>query len=175
VIEAAFLFPLLGFLVMAIAELGVMLFANSLMEASLREASRYGITGQQLTQTEQRIAHIRDVINRTTLGLLDGNQALIEVKTYPSFAAIDTGEPFIDGNGNSEYDEGETFDDLNGNGLWDSDIGVDGAGESGAIVRYSVTVNWDIKTPVIKPFFSDENGDYPIRASMAVRNEPWEN
>lgn len=174
VVEAALLFPLLALLVTAIAEIGIIMFVSGLTEAALRESSRYGITGQDVNQAS-RLDNIRSLISNTTLGLLDGDNAVIEVKTYPSFAAIDTGEPFIDGNGNSQFDEGETYDDLNGNGLWDNDIGVAGAGGSGAIVRYSVTVNWDVKTPMIKPFFSDTNGDYLIRASMAVRNEPWEN
>ncbi|MDV7340382.1 pilus assembly protein [Terasakiella sp. A23] len=172
-IEAALYFPMLALAIMAVAEMGLIMFASTLLEGSLREASRYGITGQE-QEDVSREDYIRTVIDGTMIGLVDINDATIEVKTYPSFADIETGEPFIDGNGNSSYDDGETYTDVNDNGQWDEDMGVDGAGGSGDVVRYTVSINWEVMSPLMEPFFAKNDGVFPLRASMTVRNEPWE-
>ena len=173
-VEAALFLPIFVLVSSAVAEIGLIMFVSTLLEGSLREASRYGITGQEQT-TESRVETIRGIIDDTLLGLVDINTTTVDVKTYPSFAEIETGEPFVDGNGNSVYDDGETFSDSNGNGVWDSDIGEDGAGGSGDVVRYTVEIGWDIKSPLMQPIFADDTGKMPLRASMTVRNEPWEN
>ena len=46
-IEFAFAAPVLILFLVAIIELGMVLFASTLMEGALRDASRYGITGQE--------------------------------------------------------------------------------------------------------------------------------
>lgn len=174
IIETALYLPVFLLVTTAVAELGMIMFVTTLLEGSLREASRYGITGQEQAGST-RVEQIRGIIDDTLIGLVDIDTATIEVKTYPSFADIETGEPFVDGNGNSSYDEGETYDDVNGNGVWDSDIGEDGAGGAGEVVRYTVEVDWDIFSPMMETIFANAEGAFPIRASMTVRNEPWEN
>jgi hypothetical protein len=173
-LEAALYMPVLVFVSMAVIELGMIMFVSTLLEGSLREASRYGITGQEKAGVT-RIDYIRDLMDTAMIGLVDVDTATIEVKTYPSFADIEDGEPFIDGNGNSNFDEGETYTDVNGNGSWDADMGIDGPGGAGEVVRYTVEVDWEILSPLMKPIFGAENGHMPLRASMTVRNEPWEN
>ncbi len=172
-LEAGLYLPIFLLVTTAVSELGMIMFVSTLLEGSLREASRYGITGQEEAGVT-RIEHIRSLVDKTLIGLVDIDTATIEVKTYPSFADIENGEPFVDGNGNSAYDDGETYDDVNGNGVWDDDMGVDGPGGAGDVVRYTVQVDWDIMSPMMEPIFANDEGKYPLRASMTVRNEPWE-
>lgn len=173
VVEFAFGAPIVVLLLAGAIELGMIMFVNVLMESALRDASRYGITGQVPTG-ETRLQRIKDIISKDTIGLVDMNKATIDVKVYPSFADIGKAEAFVDGNGNGVYDTGETFTDTNGNGKWDSDMGVSGAGGPGDIVIYRVSYDWPLLTPLAAPFIGHD-GTYTLTASIAVRNEPWKN
>ena len=171
-LEVAFTFPVVLTTFMAVIEFGFVMFVSTLMEASLREASRYGITGYEHAGTS-RIEYIHRRVSEVTLGLVDMDEAKLDVKVYPSFGQIGEGEEFVDGNGNGSYDVGETFTDTNGNGSYDSDLGEDGAGGAGDVVLYKLSYDWEIVTPLAGPLLADD-GTVTLVSSMAVRNEPWE-
>lgn len=173
-IEAALYLPLLALVLQALIEFGMIMFVATLTEGALRDATRFGITGREVAG-QTRVDFIKQSVSENLIGLIDAQDTSIEIKTYPSFADIEKGEPFVDGNGNSSYDVGETFSDQNGNGVWDADMGVEGAGGAGQVVLYKVQVNWRVMNPMMKPFLDVNNGAFPISSSMAVRNEPWEN
>jgi len=162
----------LALLIVGILEIGMILFASTLMEGSLREASRYGITGQIVDENE-RLNKIVEIVNQKTIGLIDPATAQIEVLVYPAFGDIGKGESFVDGNANGVFDAGETYTDSNENGAWDADMGVAGSGGPGAVVLYRFTYNWPLLTPLIGNLIS-ESGTVPLQASIVVRNEPWE-
>jgi len=171
VVEFAFAAPIVFLLLAGAVELGMIMFVNVLMESALRDASRYGITGQVPTG-ETRLQQITDIISKDTVGLVDMSKAKVDVEVYPSFADIGHGETFVDGNGNGVYDPGETFTDENGNGKWDSDLGTAGAGGPGDIVVYRISYDWPLLTPIMKPLIGHD-GTFTLTASVAVRNEPW--
>jgi Flp pilus assembly pilin Flp len=169
-VEFAFTFPLIALLVIAVIEFGMILFVGVLMESGLRDASRYGITGYEQPGLS-RLERITQIVDQHTLGLVDMAAADLQVLVYPGFGSVG-GEDFIDGNGNGTFDVGETFTDANGNGAWDSDIGVPGPGDSGDVVIYRIRYDWPLMTPFAARFIGTD-GNFPIRASLAVRNEPW--
>ena len=171
-IEFAFVAPVLFLMVVGTMELGMVLFVNILMEAGLRDAARYGVTGQ-VPPTGSRESYIIEIVGRRTIGLVDMDKAHIHIITYPTFGDVGRGEEFVDGNGNGGYDAGETYTDENGNGQYDDDVGQEGAGGSGQVVVYRIDYDWPIMTPLAAPVIG-ENGVFPLRASVAVRNEPWE-
>jgi hypothetical protein len=148
------------------------MFTTTLMEGALREASRYGITGQE-SDPGARLARIIEIIEEHTIGLVDISAADVEVVVYPGFDKIGAGEEFVDGNGNGVYDLGETFTDENDNGVYDDDIGVPGPGDAGAVVLYRIRYDWPLLTPVFSKMLGDAVS-VPLSASIAVRNEPWE-
>ena len=168
----AFAAPVLFLLCAGTVEFGMIMFVNVLMESSLRDAARYGITGQ-VPDGFDRQAYIIQLIGERTLGLVDLDAADVEILSYPTFGDVGRGEDFVDGNGNGEYDAGETFTDENGNGLRDADVGTSGAGESGQVVVYRITYEWPVLTPLAGPLIGHD-GTFTITASIAVRNEPWE-
>lgn len=170
VVEFAFTFPMIAMLVIAVIEFGMILFVGVLMESGLRDASRYGITGYEEPGIG-RLERIVQIVGEHTLGLVDMTTADFEVLVYPGFGDVG-GEDFIDGNANGTYDTGETFTDGNGNGTWDSDIGVPGPGDAGDVVIYRIRYDWPLMTPFAASFIGTD-GSFPIRASVAVRNEPW--
>ena len=171
-IEFALTAPIVITLILGIIEIGMILFTTTLLEGSLRDASRFGITGQVMTG-EDREATIIRIIDEETLGLVDMSQATLDMLVYPDFGSIGTGESFVDANGNGTYDVGETYSDTNGNGSWDEDMGVAGAGEAGDVVLYRIRYQWPFMISLIGDIVS--GGDpFIISASIAVRNEPWE-
>jgi len=169
-VEFAFTFPLIAMLVVAVIEFGMIMFVGVLLESGLRDASRYGITGYQEPGVG-RLERITQIVGEHTLGLVDMAAADFQVLVYPGFGDIG-GEEFVDSNGNGTYDTGETFTDKNGNGVWDSDIGVAGPGDTGDVVVYRIRYDWPLLTPLAMPFIGTD-GTFPIRAAVAVRNEPW--
>ena len=165
----AFVAPVLILMVIGTIEFGMIMFVTVLMESGLRDAARYGITGNQFGGMN-RMERIVRIINDRTLGLVEISPADIQILVYPDFGQIGQGEDFVDGNGT--YDAGETFTDTNGNGVWDSDIGQSGPGVSGQVVLYRIDYDWDLMTPLAAPLIG-QNGKFTLSASIAVRNEPW--
>ena len=148
------------------------MLTSTMMESSLREAARFGITGQE-TAGQTRLERISEIIDEHTLGLVDMNTANVNILIYPSFSDIGRGEDYVDGNANGMYDLGETFTDENGNGIWDEDVGVAGSGASGDIVVYQLQYDWPIMTPFGGSFIGTD-GSIALNASIVVRNEPWD-
>jgi Flp pilus assembly protein TadG len=172
-VEFALAAPVLLLLIAAIIELGMIMFVSTLMEGSLREAGRYGITGQ-VPEDGDRVGYILDMVADRTLGLVDIGKVTLKISAYPTFDDVGKGEDFVDGNGNGKYDHGETFKDCNHNGERDADRGTAGAGGSGDVVLYQLDYDWPLLTSLMRPLIGDGNGKFHIQASTVVRNEPWD-
>lgn len=168
--EFALIAPMLVLVLVGIAEIGTTLFVGALMEGAVRDASRYGITGQG---GAGRMQTIRDIIDDTTLGLVDIDVAEISTKTYADFESIGQFEPFTDDNpANGTFDVGEAFVDVNGNGSWDTDQGKDGVGDPGEIVVYEFGYDLPLLTGMLTSHFG-QGGLIKVKSRIAVRNEPF--
>lgn len=182
-------FPVLTVMTFGIVEVGMIMATQVTLEGGLKEASRYGITGQGATEAE-RIANIKAVLQYHTIDLVDFDEATFVVKTIPSFSLVGKPEPFVDA---PELDEdglptgchddaytdacqaaGDKFLlDCNGDGEWQNVCGTDGAGAAGEVVSYTVTVPWHLMTPVFDRIFGQgEDRILPLSATIVVRNEP---
>lgn len=175
-IEFALALPPLVLLIIGMFEVAVVMFVSTSVENGLREASRFGITGDVpagMTRQEQ----ILQIVEDNTFGMLDPATTHITFMTYPSFQDVGQPEPFTDTPApsplhNGKYDPGETYEDLNGNGQWDEDRGTAGVGNSGEVVRYKVEYEWRLMTPLLADMLGD-NGVFKMTASVVVRNEPY--
>jgi len=171
-VEFAFAMPILAAALVGLVELAMIMLVTTLMEGGLREASRFGVTGFEpagITR-EQRIL---DILAQHTIGLVDIGQAQITTLIYPDFENIGDPEPYTDDSpANGSYDMGEVFVDVNGNGQWDADMGAVGAGDSGDIVVYQITYDWEMLTGLLDAFIG-QNGAIQLTASVAVQNEPF--
>ena len=171
-LEFGMVAPVLVLSSIALIELGMMMFVNTLVEGSLREAARFGITGYSPTGVS-REDRILQIVSNNTIGLVDMNTAAVTQLIYPSFGDIGQPEPYSDDNpANGAYDLGEDFQDINGNGIWDADMGAAGAGGPGEVVLYTLAVDWGTLTPLFSSFMGDD-GKIRMKASIAVRNEPF--
>lgn len=175
-VEFALALPVLVVLIIGMFEVAVAMFISTSVENALREASRYGITGNvpdDMTRQEQILQLIED----NTFHMLNPDTTTITFQKYASFQDVGQPEPFTDTPApsplhNGKYDPGENFTDLNGNGKWDEDRGIAGVGASGEVVRYKVDYEWQLMTPLLSSMLGD-NGVFHMSANVVVRNEPY--
>jgi hypothetical protein len=168
--EFAFLAPIFIGMIAAILEFSGIMFVQTMLEGSAREASRYGITG--FTQAGvSRDEQILAIVAENTFGIIDLDDLQMETLVYENFGDVGQPEPFTDQNANEIYDAGEPFTDVNGNGAWDEDMGAAGLGGPGDVVVYRMSYDWNIMIPIFEAFFGDA---ITIEANIAVRNEPFE-
>lgn len=168
--EFALVAPILALTMVGVVEVGAAMFVGALMEGAVREGSRYGITGQG---GAGRLQAIRDIIEDTTIGMVDISVADITTKTYNRFEDIGSAEPYTDDNpANGVWDVGEAYADVNGNGEWDDDQGKEGVGDPGEIVLYEITYDAPLLTGMITSHFG-YGGIINLTSTIAVRNEPY--
>ena len=130
------------------------------------------MTGSDSANPATREGDILAIVDQYTLNLVDMSKASISYQVYSSFSSVDTPEPYGDANGNGKYDAGESYTDVNGNGKWDADQGKNGAGDFSQVVQYTIDYDWKLMTPFVAAVMGT-NGKVHLRASMVVRNEPW--
>ena len=168
--EFAFVAPIFLAMIGAIMEVSGIMFVQTLLEGSAREASRYGITGftqEGVSRDEQ----ILQIVEHNTYGIIDLDELQMDTLVYENFGDVGQPEPFTDQNANDAYDAGEPFTDVNGNGTWDEDMGAAGLGGPGDVVVYRMSYDWSIIIPFFRLFFGDA---ITLQANIAVRNEPFE-
>jgi Flp pilus assembly protein TadG len=169
IIAPVFLIALFGSL-----QLGYIGWAQNRLENAVREASRVGITGNGQTATMTREQVIRATLDDLMTSVTKSSTEVVTVtpRYYPSFQTLtNPGEPFDDANKNGACDPGEDFYDYNNDGIRSTaDIGQDGYGGSGDVVRYEVTYPVKLFLPFINDYFG-ENGALKLTARTIVRNE----
>lgn len=171
-VEFALAAPVLFLTIVGMLEVAMIMFITTSVERGLRDAARFGITGsapEGSTREEQILA----ILESRTLGMIDLSAAEISFMVYESFNDVEQPEPFTDLDGDGTYDLGEPFIDLNGNGQWDEDRGIEGVGNAGEVVQYRIQYDWPMMTPLIGRIIGTD-GKLSMRASVAVRNEPWD-
>jgi Flp pilus assembly protein TadG len=171
--EFAVLAPILFLAVIGIIELAVLLTVQILLEGSVREASRFGITGYTPTGVT-RDQQIRSVIAQYTVGLVNMNNVTIDTRVFTSFASIVRPEPCFKylSAGVCDTSDPHNWVDVNGNGHWDDGNGTQGSGASGDIVLYTIYYRHHLMTPLMQRLIG-YGGYVSIMASVVVRNEPW--
>ncbi len=171
-VEWGLVAPVLLLLIMVIIEVSMITFINNAVEGGLKEATRWGITGQNAPTGMTREQYIIQMVKEHTYGLIPDSDITVTTKVYPTFSDVGKGEPFTDTNGNNKYDAGEPFTDVNQNGKWDADMGTNSVGKGGDIVAYTVNYKWTVMTPLLIPF-ATSNGQFDYSATVVVRNEPY--
>lgn len=171
-VEFALTGPLFILTILGVMEFGMILSTEALMEGAVRDAARFGVTGQNETE---RLEIIENIISERTIGLVDVESAAIDVLTYGSFDVIGAPEPFVDAAPfNGVYDAGEDYTDINSNGQWDPDQGLASAGQSGEVVLYRITYAAPSMTGFLNHLIGGDDNAIQLVASIAVRNEPYD-
>ena len=167
-VEFALVLPLMILVIVGGLEMAIVLFIGSSIEAAVMEASRYGATGTEVGVS--RGERVLEIVGGRTYGLLDMDQVDMDTLVYESFADIGQPEPFTDQDGNHVYNSGEPFVDVNGNGQWDADMGAAGLGGPSDVVVYRLSYSWGLVTPMLRELLGESVTHV---SSIAVRNEPF--
>jgi len=170
IVEFALVAPAFLGITLSILEFSGIMFVQTLLEGGAREASRYGITGQQ-PDGVSRDDMILQIVGENSFGIIDMDELTMQTTVYNNFSEVGQPEPFTDENDNDAYDVGEPYTDSNGNGSWDDDMGAAGLGGPGDVVVYSMSYDWPIMVPLFQPLFGDH---VTLQANIAVRNEPFD-
>jgi hypothetical protein len=172
-LEFAFVASTLVLLVVGTMEVSRIMFAISLLEGGLREAARFGITGQEQNQAARK-QRIVDIILEHGAGVVKIDATNVQTQVYENFSAIGKPEDFVDTfiPLNNAYDVGEPYTDVNCNGQWDADQGRAGLGGGGEVVLYNVDYDLPLMTGLLAPLIGSA-GTFRLGASVAVRNEPF--
>lgn len=197
-VEMALVSPIFFAFMIGTMEVALVMFTNVAIEAAVRDAARYGITGS-VPQGMTREAQLLEIIADRTLGLVSNKTGYVTTKVYPNFASVgtdeeftdlngdgyrDAGETYTDANGNGQWDPGEQLDDSNGNGVRDAtepyvdannngqyDGGTPGMGGSGQVVLYTISYQLPFIGPTLHELFGVKV--LTLSTRIVVRNEPW--
>jgi Flp pilus assembly protein TadG len=144
-------------LVFAIIETAVVFFAGQALETAAADSARLIMTGQAQTQGFDQ-AKFKQAVCSRIYGLFNCNSGLyVDVKSYPSFASIDTSKP-IDSNGN----------------LQTANFGYKPGGP-GDIVLVRLMYEWPVYVSLLGLNLSDMSGGRRLLMStIAFRNEPYQ-
>jgi hypothetical protein len=139
-VETALVLPLLLLMTFSIIDFACLFYVHLALENGISQATRYAITGNVMDDPEN-----------------EGEQLSHEDSIK---AAMRQATPTL-----TLPDDAFTFQHLpDGEDTW-----ADGAGEPGDIVKARVDYDWDIITPLMKPFF--DNGRIQLTAESAMKNE----
>lgn len=143
-IEYAFLAPVLFILAIATFETVMFLSVKTLIDAGAREASRFGLTGEQVPGMT-REARIRQIVEQKAGPLVNPAALSVEITSYNSFdELINAGAP---------------------------DPGIAGAGVGQQVVVYEVSYLQPVMTPFLNKVTGLSN--LLQHARVVVQNEPF--
>jgi Flp pilus assembly protein TadG len=143
-------------LTFAILETALVFFAGQTLEAAVTDAGRLIMTGQAQTAGYTKDDFKNQVCNRLAGGLFDcSNGVYVDVKTYASYAAVNTASPIV-------------------NGQFDSTKTGYTPGAQGNIVVVTLYYQWPIYVSLLGDNLANLNGgSHLLVATSVFRNEPY--
>jgi Flp pilus assembly protein TadG len=166
-IEFALVAPLFFLVTMGIFDLSYQFYIKSTLagavEAAARDATLEGFSTDPSALDDAVRERVQKVSASATLSF--------SRKAYAAFADVGAPERFTDANANSHYDSGECFVDTNGNGVWDADPGIAGNGGAESVVAYTASVQVTRVFPLWKMLGQPQVKT--ISASTVLRNQPF--
>jgi len=168
-LEFALITPLMLILLFATVDVGMEILLDSALEHGAQAAARIGMT----VQTESGISREQAVYNEVWYWvgpwLQNQGQLTVTEETYPAFSDIGMPEPC----GDDSYAKTGVctgpYTDVNGNGHWDADMGSNGLGGYGAIVRYQFQISRPTFTGILQLLGISL---FSLQRTVVLQNEP---
>lgn len=165
-VEFAMILPVLLTLVMGGFELGLAQYMRSVLEGAMQQAGRNSSLQSGVSSQGQIDAYVRSQVQ----AVFPGATVEFARSNYTTFSDVSAPEDFTDGNANGRYDSGECFVDQNGNRRWDADRGATGLGGANDVVLYTATVTYASTLPVRGLGLSSVQ---TLTSSTTLRNQPY--
>lgn len=166
-IEFALIMPAFLMLVMGIFDIGMQMYAKSVLSGAVEQAARLNTLEANASNASVVDQAVRDQVGRVArYGTLNFSRL-----NYRDFSGVGRQEPFTDSNGNGVRNAGECYTDMNNNSTWDADQGGSGQGGAGDVVLYRVSLTFDRLFPLWKML--GEPQSETITISTVLRNQPY--
>lgn len=166
-IEFAMILPPFLMLVMGTFDIGMQMYAKSVLAGAVEQAARLNTLETNATNQTAVDQAVRDQVGRVaSYGTLAFSR-----QSYQDFSDVGTPEDFTDANGDGVRNPGECFQDVNGNGTWNSDRGSNGQGGANDAVLYQVSLTFDRLFPLWKML--GEPQQKTITVATTLRNQPY--
>ena len=165
IIEFAVAAPVLLLVLIAVFDLGYMIYASAVLHGAVQEAARS--SSLETADTSAADAYVTSVMQN----VLPGATVTTTRKSYYDFSDIARPETWDDSNNDGICDDGESYTDENGNGQWDADVGESGNGGADDVVVYTATVTYEPLFP--NPFISGTSEMRTMSASTVKKNQPF--
>lgn len=176
IVEFAIVLPIMLLAIMGLMELCYQFYVQSILTGAVQKAGRDSAIQNNLGSTATIDAGVLAMVR--TVAPQAAFVANSPTRTnFTSFQQVSrtSPEPFVDANGNKQYDKGECFDDINGNGVWDSsassNTGVAGTGGASDVVSYSVNITYQRLFPLAA--FIGWSNTVQLGATTMLRNQPF--
>lgn len=168
-IELALLLPMFLMLIMGIFDIGIAMYAKSVLAGAVEQAAR-----ENTLETSAGSQTAIDALVTQRVGTVAGYGTLSFARqNYDNFSDVGSPENFTDSNGNGVRNPGECYQDVNGNGTWDADRGAAGQGGASDVVIYTVTLNYNRLFPLWRMLGEPQAAD--IKVTTVLRNQPYTN
>lgn len=167
--EFAMIMPAFLMLVMGIFDLGMQMYAKSVLAGAVEQAARLSTLETNNSSQTNIDQAVRDQVGRVArYGTLAFSR-----QNYRDFSSVGQPEPFTDSNNNGVRNSGECYTDSNGNGTWDSDAGGNGQGGASDVVVYRASLTFNRLFPLWKML--GEPQSKTITVTTVLRNQPFAN
>lgn len=168
-IEFAMVLPTFLLLVMGIFDIGMQMYAKSVLAGAVEQAARLNTLETNNSNQTAIDQIVRDQVGRVArYGTLSFSR-----QNYQDFSSVGQPEKFTDSNSNGVRNSGECFTDSNGNGVWDADSGGSGQGGASDVVVYRANLTFDRLFPLWKMLGEPQRKTITI--STVLRNQPFSN
>lgn len=174
--EFGLIAPTFMLLLMGVFDIGYAGYTKAVLQGALEEAGR----NASLETTTPAVLDNKVFTTMLTLNKnivlnassgYTGDKLNITRKYYERYSDILTPEDFNDANNNSLRDSGECFVDRNGNSTWDADVGVTGRGGAQDVVFYEATLTYTRLFPLWQILGQSETE--VIKGRTILRNQPF--
>lgn len=170
IVEFAVVAPIFIGIIMFIFDMGFMAYARSVLSGEINAVGRESTL--ESASDQSRAAMDARVAARVRLIVPDG-AVTFEREAFNTYGLAQTrAEPFVDANDNDDCDTGESYLDLNGNSRFDLDGARAGGGGARDVVIYTATLQYTRFFPVAELFGMDNNVE--LQARTLLRNQPFD-
>ena len=163
--EFAIIAPTFLLMLMGVFDVAYSGYIRAVLQGAVEQAGREA--SLETTTTTTLDARVRDSVRA-----IDKAGTLTTGRLYyEKYSDIAVPEDFTDANGNGRRDSGECFIDKNGNNLWDSDVGLTGRGGAQDVVVYSASFTYSRLFPLWSLLGQPET--QVITGRTFLRNQPF--
>ncbi len=170
IVEFAVVAPIFIGIIMFIFDMGFMAYARSILSGEVNAVGR--ASALETATDETRADMDARVAEQVRLIVPDG-AVTFERESFNTYGLAQTRvEPFVDVNDNDRCDTGESYLDLNGNSRFDLDGARAGGGGARDVVIYTATLRYTRFFPVAE--FFGMNRDVELQARTILKNQPFD-